>query len=639
MGSMPPGLQRDLQTRRRRAMDVTVTVHNEDGSVECDVGRGPANVDPGTVYELQFSMDRGSGVGEGGSTTTTSAGNEHGENDVEATARTTLGENGWHRALEAVMAADDSQEVKSDNSPRKTTSSSSTKMEQLDQLTVTHILQSLTPRIDEYDAIRDEHAHLLDEIRSLENDRVQLEQLFHAAGRDATSRRRSIGKKDDNDGDGAKQRRMTYRQFRSNMRYMKAGDMRTLPTTWLEDVPLSCHDDDDDDDDIPGNSGKQSHRSVYAKLDEKFAGEIRDHRGAGLALLISDPQCKASLIERCHAPGDNHGPGNGRHPPTKSAMMPRRQRAATLMDEGGRWLRHCAITGLGKANHGNNGSARRGDHTDDDAFPDNDELGTTYFLKFDDGKSHHRGDLPANLSARLLREGRARGGIRYLSTGCSHSSSALAGATAAAARGGGRSGGHRCYYAEFDDGECWWGTGERDDVLDGIFTEMDVHRVAFGLNGSGGADRPGGTSSSSANNNKSSFVVIGKDGAVRWRNVPQGLHDALVDGAGDGRTCSATTTSDDVISFRGPPDSPAPCEVSLGIAGTYFVRFANGRVDYSLPNFVADAFDEFEADGKAIRNVALHVDTYDCLIRYSMEKDDDDDNDVDDDDDDDDDYV
>ena len=101
------------------------------------------------------------------------------------------------------MAADDSEEVKSDDSPCKTTSSSSTstKMEQLDQLTVTHILQSLTPRIDEYDAIRDEHAHLLDEIRSLERDRVQLEQLFHVAGRDATNRRRSLGKEDGNDGD------------------------------------------------------------------------------------------------------------------------------------------------------------------------------------------------------------------------------------------------------------------------------------------------------------------------------------------------------------------------------------------------------------------------------------------------------
>jgi hypothetical protein len=57
----------------------------------------------------------------------------------------------------------------------------------------------------------------------------------------------------------------------------------------------------------------------------------------------------------------------------------------------------------------------------------------------------------------------------------------------------------------------------------------------------------------------------------------------------------------------------------LGIAGTYFVRFLNGRVDYSLPNFVADVFDKFEGDGKLIRNVNLHVDTYDCLIRYSKE--------------------
>ncbi len=63
---------------------------------------------------------------------------------------------------------------------------------------------------------------------------------------------------------------------------------------------------------------------------------------------------------------------------------------------------------------------------------------------------------------------------------------------------------------------------------------------------------------------------------------------------------------------------PAPCEVSLGMDGTYFVRLLDGSVDYSLPNFVADVIDKLEADGKKIRNVALHVDTFDCFIRYSL---------------------
>jgi hypothetical protein len=130
-----------------------------------------------------------------------------------------------------------------------------------------------------------------------------------------------------------------------------------------------------------------------------------------------------------------------------------------------------------------------------------DALGTTYFLKFDSGKTHHRGDLPSNLVARLFREKKDRGTIKYLSTGCSYSVG----------------GGHRCYYAEFDNGECWWGTN-KDDVLDAIFMGMDVHRVAFGSSSSG----------SGASAEKSSWVVIGKDGSVKWRNIPQGLHDVLI---------------------------------------------------------------------------------------------------------------
>lgn len=62
-----------------------------------------------------------------------------------------------------------------------------------------------------------------------------------------------------------------------------------------------------------------------------------------------------------------------------------------------------------------------------------------------------------------------------------------------------------------------------------------------------------------------------------------------------------------------------PCEVSLGIGGTYFIRFIDGSFDYSLPNFVADVVDKFESDGRLIRNVSLHMETFDCLIRYSNE--------------------
>jgi hypothetical protein len=60
----------------------------------------------------------------------------------------------------------------------------------------------------------------------------------------------------------------------------------------------------------------------------------------------------------------------------------------------------------------------------------------------------------------------------------------------------------------------------------------------------------------------------------------------------------------------------APCEVSLGMSGSYFIRFLDGSVDYNLPNFAADVFEKLESQGLQIRNVPLHVDTVDCLMRF-----------------------
>jgi len=532
---IPPRLQNDLQTRRRHALDVTC-LYNEDGSVECDVPGFCNVVDPTTLCEFQFSssmsiMDKETRNVDG-------AKDEENTKQETEGAGSTLGKNGWHRALNVI----DSFSMGKTNKFIKSQSST------LDQLTVTHILQNVLPQIDEYDAINGELEYLLKEIKALEKDRVQLEQLFHKAGRDASET--SLVKE-----------KLTYQAFRTNLRYMKSEDMKTLPVLWLEDVPLSSPDSDRPD-------GNNSNRKPYAKLDKPFQDLIRNHRGVGLALLVADTQCKASLIGRCYM---NSNYGIGQH--TSPSAMLKRQNAATLIDEGGEWLKHCAITGFVKAN---GDTANSGDAGVDTS-------GTTYFLKFDNGKTHRRGDLPCNLMARLFRERRNRGSLKYLSTGCSYSVG----------------GGHRCYYAEFDDGECWWGTN-KDDVLDKVFMEMDVHRVAFGSTSGIAAD-------------KASWVVIGKDGSVKWRNVPQGLHYVLVNAG------ASATATDGVNTARDPFAAAAPCEVSLGIGGTYFMRFLDGRVDYSLPNFVADVFDQFEADGKLIRGVALHVDTYDCLIRYSRD--------------------
>ncbi len=86
--------------------------------------------------------------------------------------------------------------------------------------------------------------------------------------------------------------------------------------------------------------------------------------------------------------------------------------------------------------------------------------------------------------------------------------------------------------------------------------ETDVHRVAYG---SGGADAGG--------RDASSWVVLGNDGKVRWKNVPQGLHDALT--ARDDGTPAVPNvhTEYDTAAVRNL--AAAPCEVSLGIGDVF----------------------------------------------------------------------
>lgn len=585
--------------------------------MECDVFNLGSDVDPTIVYRCLLShMLLGS---KGGILDTKKEEQVADEKKKEEKkkqqgeskkpAGNTLGTNGWHRALDILHTPPPFFEKIPNNKTIQSSHDvqvSSTKS--LDQLTVTHILQHSHPQLDEYSAIQQEYDYLLEEIISLEKDRLVLEEEFDevpekmASSIIISSSQEQISKK-------GKEPSLSYSTFRTNLRYMKSEDMKMLPVMWLEDVPLEYSSSPPDNavgsgsDNNNNDNSNNTNRKLYTKLDKPFQDLIRNHRGIGLALLIADPQCKTSLIGRCYMNSNLGTVGNSSSKsPPNSAMTLKRNGAATLIDEGGEWLKHCAITGFDTNADNSDG--------EDGATASS---GTTYFLKFDSGKTHHRGDLPSNLVARLYREEKEPGSIKYLSTGCSYSATNSNQAAVGIPTGGGQ---YRCYYAEFDNGECWWGTN-KDDVLDGIFMEMDVHRVAFGTssssNSNNGGSNGGGTPTSSVVD-KSSWVVIGKDGSVKWKNVPQGLHDVLTATQQD--NTASTTTQENVTSTSA---AVAPCEISLGIGGTYFIRFLDGRVDYSLPNFVADVFDKFEADGKLIRNVALHVDTYDCLIRYSKE--------------------
>lgn len=443
-----------------------------------------------------------------------------------------LGKNGWHRLLEAWSEEEAGQKKK------KQSSFSPEAAATLDQLSAIHILQHSLSAFDEYDALREERSCLLREIRALEKDRLCLERMFHDIEKDIIeeSYPQSGQQK-------SKKHVLTweYKDFKENMRRIDREDRKYLPLMWLEELAVMENAFLDDGVDAKRKGKRRTTHKVHA--DDVFSKEmvekIRRERGNGLALLLSDVNAKNSLIGRCYM--SSLGKGN-------SDRILSTEGPSIIIPNGGIGVRYFGVTGS---------------KTNVDAPPEQDgDAGTSYFIKFDTGKSFHRGMLPANLLDRLEREDRDSRSLRYLSTGPPSADV-------------------NTYYAEFDDGECWWGTTpsqfQEDDELHQIFTNMDVHRVAFGLN--------------------SSWIVISKDGEVVWKNIPQDLHD--------------------VMASRDSTSMAAPCDVSLGIGGSFFIRFLDGSIQYSLPSFVADVCERLDPKSQLVCNVSLNVNTYDCLIRYT----------------------
>jgi hypothetical protein len=146
------------------------------------------------------------------------------------------------------------------------------------------------------------------------------------------------------------------------------------------------------------------------------------------------------------------------------------------------------------------------------------------------------------------------------------------------------------YYAEFRSGECWWGSAAEDTEFDALCAEWEVGRVAFGPCSSAVDGR-------CHEHRATSWIVLGRDGRVAWKNLPSRLHGKL-----ERRLASEV----------------APAEVSLGAGGTYFVRFADGTVDYSLPVAAARVCRAIEADGSSITSIALHAELpHDFIVRHT----------------------
>lgn len=194
---------------------------------------------------------------------------------------------------------------------------------------------------------------------------------------------------------------------------------------------------------------------------------------------------------------------------------------------------------------------------------------TGFFFSFDSKKSQNWGMLPNKLFRRIKdgTGGHHISDLVYLSTGPQGS-----------------------YYAEFRSGDCWWGSPVEDDDFHFILQDWDVHRVVFGPIDAF-EDQQGDIKITN------SWIIIGKNGRVAWKNIPTRLHNRL-----ENRLSKMA----------------APSEVSLGPGGSFFIRFLDGTVDYCLPAEIAEVCERIELLGGEITDITLHPEiSHDFVIRHT----------------------
>lgn len=183
------------------------------------------------------------------------------------------------------------------------------------------------------------------------------------------------------------------------------------------------------------------------------------------------------------------------------------------------------------------------------------------FVSRDDGCADLEGKLPSRLSSRLINEGFATNDIKYLSCGPEDS-----------------------YYAELKSGDCLWGISG-DNKFNDVLAHIDVHRVAFG---------PFHTRNGEL---ETSWITISKNGRLAWRNIPSGLHKILKERRSD---------------------MAVPCEISIGLEGSYFVKFLDGSCQYCLPIHISQACDKIAEQGGVITNITLNTeDSQSYIIRHT----------------------
>jgi hypothetical protein len=172
---------------------------------------------------------------------------------------------------------------------------------------------------------------------------------------------------------------------------------------------------------------------------------------------------------------------------------------------------------------------------------------SAFFLRTDNAVS--LGYIPPLLFSRMKKHNFQRQEVTYLSVGPNGN-----------------------YFCNFSSGHVWWGIGDPD--FHALAQDWNIHRVAFGE-----------SKKFKRQKRLSSWIIVGRDGRVAFKNLPKRLANLL---------CSRLA------------DQAAPAEISLGSDGAYFVRFLDGSIDYCLPSSIADVCHEIQGRGGTITNVLLH---------------------------------
>ena len=180
-------------------------------------------------------------------------------------------------------------------------------------------------------------------------------------------------------------------------------------------------------------------------------------------------------------------------------------------------------------------------------------VGDGFFLARENGDSFWS-NLPSALGSRLQEHDLfTKGAVKYVAAGPGSQ-----------------------YFADVGT-ETWWSGTCSDSFANAAKLNCAISRVAFGED--------------------QSWIVIYSDGDTAWSGIPIKLANKLRGRKSNWRIAK-------------------PVEVALGTNSTFYVKFADGMYDYSLPSLVADEFNAWETAGWSVKNVVLNAENGDWLLRY-----------------------